>query len=156
MMPTRLAVALALAIAGSAVDAADTPDPPAAPARSAEPSAADLTPARALIAKKNWNAAIVELQRAARTQPDNADVHNLLGYSYRNAGQMEKAFDEYAIALKIDPMHKGAHEYLGVAYLMAKQPDKAKEQLAKLRVICGGESCEEYLDLAKAIAAYKP
>ena len=82
-------------------------------------------------------------------------MHNLLGYSYRNAGQIDKAFDEYAIALKLDPKHKGALEYVGVAYLLDHKPEKAKESLAALKTICG-ENCEEYQDLAKAIAAYKP
>ena len=73
-----------------------------------------------------------------------------------HAGQVDKAFAAYDNALRLDPNHKGAHEYIGVAYLMAKQPDKAQEHLAKLKVICGGEGCEEFQDLAKAIAAYKP
>jgi Flp pilus assembly protein TadD len=151
-MSNRFAIALFLGLTVFAAHAADTPEPAPRPAK---PAAADLTQARALIAKKDWNAAIAELQRAMRTQPDSADAHNLLGYSYRNAGQIDKAFDEYAIALKLDPKHKGAHEYVGVAYLLDHKPEKAKEHLAALKAICG-ENCEEYQDLAKAIAAYKP
>lgn len=151
-MSNRFTIAFFLSLAAFTAHAADTSEPPSRPAKSA---AADLTQARALIAKKDWSAAITELQRAARTEPKNADVHNLLGYSYRNAGQLDKAFGEYEIALRLDPKHKGAHEYVGVAYLIAKQPDKAKEHLAALKSICG-ENCEEYQDLAKAIADYKP
>ena len=147
-----VAAAVPATLAPLAVRAADTPEPASRPAK---PAAADLTQARALIAQQDWNAAIAELQRATRAQPGSADAHNLLGYSYRNAGQLDKAFDEYAIALRLDPRHKGAHEYVGVAYLVAKQPDKAKEHLAALKSICG-EDCEEYQDLAKAIADYKP
>jgi Flp pilus assembly protein TadD len=142
-----LAVALSISIVPAL--AADIGGPTAAPPSS------DLTKARGLVAKKDWNAAIAELQRVTRADPNSADAHNLLGYSYRNAGQMDKAFSEYAVALKIDPKHKGAHEYVGVAYLIAKQPDKAQEHLAALKSICG-ENCEEYQDLSKAIAAYKP
>ena len=158
MTPNHFAIALSciLAIAAfGAAEAADTSEPAPRPAKPAKPAAADLTQARALIAKKDWPGAIAELQRITRAQPDYADAHNLLGYSYRNAGQIDKAFDEYAIALRLDPKHKGAHEYVGVAYLIAKQPEKAKEHLAALKSICG-ESCEEYQDLAKAIADYKP
>lgn len=140
-------LALGLAACAPLAFAADTP--------SAQPSV-DLTKARALVEKKDWNGAIVELERLARRDRTDADVQNLLGYSYRNAGQIDKAFAAYENALRLDPNHKGAHEYIGVAYLMARQPDKAREHLAKLKVICGGESCEEYQDLAKAIAAYKP
>ena len=114
----------------------------------------DLSQARALIEKKDWNAAVSELERAVRADRDNADVHTLLGYSLRNAGKLERAISEYKTALRLDPQHKGAHEYFGVALLLAKQPDKARDHLDSLKKICG-EGCEEYQDLAKAIAEYK-
>jgi len=154
MMMKLRTLAMALSLCASALPAFAADIPSAAPAPAAAPKV-DLAPARALIAKKDWNGAITELDREARKDPNNADVHNLLGYSYRNAGQIDKAFSEYAVALKLDPKHKGAHEYVGVAYLIAKQPDKAKEHLAALKSICG-DNCEETQDLAKAIAAYKP
>lgn len=144
-----LLLAAMLAAPAWPVTAADTPSAPAAPA------AVDLSKARALIAQKDWNAAIAELDRLARRDAKNADVQNLLGYSYRNAGQTDNAFVAYQNALRLDPRHKGAHEYIGIAYLTVKQPDKAKEHLAALKSICG-DNCEETQDLAKAIAAYKP
>jgi Flp pilus assembly protein TadD len=148
MMPLRrLFLAFGLAACAMLAFGADTPEP--------QPSV-DLAKARSLIAKKDWSAAITELERLARRDKTDADVQNLLGYSYRNAGQVDKAFKAYDNALRLDPKHKGAHEYIGVAYLMAKQPEKAKEHLARLKVLCGGEACEEYQDLAKAIAAYTP
>lgn len=148
MMPMRqLLVAVGLAACAMLAFGADTPEP--------QPSV-DLAKARSLIAKKDWSAAIVELERLSRRDRTDADVQNLLGYSYRNAGQVDKAFAAYDNALRLDPKHKGAHEYIGIAYLLAKNPDKAKEHLARLKVLCGGETCEEYQDLAKAIAAYTP
>lgn len=143
----HLFLALSLGLAAGTTLAADEPGP--------RPSA-DLAKARTLIEQKDWNAAIGELERQARRDRTDADVQNLLGYSLRNAGQVDKAFKAYDNALRLDPSHKGAHEYIGVAYLLAKQPEKANEHLAKLKGICGGEACEEYQDLAKAIAAYKP
>ena len=53
------------------------------------------------------------------------------------------------------PNHRGANEYIGVAWLRVKQPAKAQEHLARLEKICG-KGCDEYKDLAKAIADYKP
>lgn len=143
----RLLCTVCLALTAGLAMGADTPE--------AQPSV-DLAKARALIAKKDWSAAITELERLARRDKTDADVQNLLGYSYRNAGQVDKAFAAYNNALRLDPRHKGAHEYIGVAYLLAKQPEKAQEHLAKLKAICGGERCDEYQDLAQAIAAYKP
>ena len=130
--------------------AADLPDTPA-PSRAAR----ELEAGRAAIDKKDWKTALEQLQAAERKDRRNADVHNLLGYSYRHAGDLDKAFSHYRTALQIDSQHKGAHEYIGEAYLSAKQPDKAREHLARLKTICG-ESCEEYQDLAKAIATYTP
>ena len=49
---------------------------------------------------------------------------------------------------------RGAHEYIGEAYLLSHQPDKARLHLAQLKDICG-ERCEEYQDLAKAVATYQ-
>ncbi len=143
-----LLLATSLALCAGLAFAADMPSDP--------PPSVDLAKARTLIAKKDWGAAVTELERLARRDKTDADVQNLLGYSYRNAGQVDKAFAAYHNALRLDPKHKGAHEYIGIAYLLARQPDKANEHLAKLKVICGGETCEEYQDLAKAIAAYKP
>ena len=141
-----LFLAFSLSTSALLAFAADTP--------SAQTSV-DLTKARALIEKKDWPAAVTELERLAKRDRTDADVQNLLGYSLRNSGQLDKAFAAYNNALRLDPKHKGAHEYIGVAYLIAKQPDKAKEHLAALKSICG-ENCEETQDLAKAIAEYKP
>ncbi len=146
MKPVNLLVALCLGASAILAFAADTP--------SAQPSV-DLTKARALIEKKDWPAAVTELERLAKRDRTDADVQNLLGYSLRNSGQLDKAFTAYNNALRLDPKHKGAHEYIGVAYLTARQPDKAKEHLAALKSICG-DNCEETQDLAKAIDAYKP
>lgn len=143
-------IVLSLGASALLAFAADTPS--AAPAT---PASVDLTKARALIEKKDWPAAVTELERLAKRDRADADVQNLLGYSLRNSGQIDKAFVAYNNALRLDPKHKGAHEYIGIAYLLSKQPDKAKDHLAALKSICG-ENCEETQDLAKAIAAYKP
>jgi Tfp pilus assembly protein PilF len=122
------------------------------------PSVADrLTTAREAIAAKSWNKALTELNQAAKTEPRNADVHNLLGYSYRKQAQpnLPKAFEHYKTALQINPQHKGAHEYIGEAFLMDKKPDEAEKHLVQLEKICGNKTCEEYADLAKALADYR-
>lgn len=135
--------------------AADTPGSnPSVP----QPTVADrLAAARKAITAKEWSRAMVELNVAVREDPRNADVHNLLGYSYRKRAtpDLAKAFEHYNTALKLDPKHKGAHEYIGEAYLMDKKPAEAEKHLAQLEAICGNKTCEEYADLAKSIAQYK-
>ena len=116
-----------------------------------------LANARKSIDAKNWDGAMKELNAAQRVDARNADVHNLLGYSYRKRANpdLAKAFEHYRTALKLDPRHKGVHEYIGEAYLMDKKPADAEKHLAELEQICGGRTCEEYVDLAKSIADYK-
>jgi Flp pilus assembly protein TadD len=116
-----------------------------------------LASARKAIEAKDWARAKTELDAALREEPRNADVHNLLGYSYRKRANpdLPKAFEHYNMALKLNPNHRGAHEYIGEAYLMDKKPEEAEKHLAALEKICGNKTCEEYEDLAKSIAAYK-
>jgi Flp pilus assembly protein TadD len=130
--------------------AAGTEETPAANAEDA-----DFVAGKKAVKNKNWDAAIASLKKVVAREASNADAHNLLGYSYRWKGMMDDSFKHYNEALKLEPKHKGAHEYIGVAYLKTNQPEKAKEHLAKLDQICG-KGCEEYQDLAKAVAAYKP
>ena len=114
----------------------------------------DLVAAQSAIKGKNWDQAIDLLNKAAARDPGNADIHNLLGYGERNRGNLDAAFKEYDIALKLNPKHRGAHEYVGEAYLMAGNLPKAEEQLAILDKLCLFR-CEEYTDLKAAIAKYK-
>jgi Tfp pilus assembly protein PilF len=153
-MKQLIVLALSLAAAGAAL-AVDTPG--------ANPSVPTITlqdrlkSARVAIDARDWNGAMRELNVALRDSPRNADVHNLMGYTYRKRASpdLAKAFEHYKTALTLDPRHKGAHEYIGEAYLVDKRPDVAEQHLMELEKICGGRACEEYQDLAKSIAEYK-
>lgn len=126
--------------------------------RSSSPSVAErLINARKAMDAKEWRNAAFELGKAEREEPNNADVHNMLGYYYRKRAtpDLPQAFEHYNTALRINPNHLGANEYIGEAYLMVGKPDQAEKHLAKLESICGNKTCEEYEDLAKAIEAYK-
>ncbi len=106
---------------------------------------------KSAIARKDYKAAIASLTEAAALEPKNADVHNLLGYSYRKTGDYKNAFKQYALALAINPKHKGALEYQGEAYAETGELAKAKANLVKLKAACGNTTCEEYVDLAAFI-----
>lgn len=125
-----------------------------------ETSSSPKTPLQAgrqALDAQDWQTAIGHFEKAVLLEPTNADGFNLLAYSLRKQAtpNLSKAFENYLIALKLDPNHKGAHEYIGEAYLMDKKPDEAKKHLAILEKLCGNKACEEYVDLAKAIAEYK-
>lgn len=63
-------------------------------------------------------------------KPDDADVHNLRGYSYRHLGNFDEAFRNYKLALEMNPNHRGAHEYVGEAYLLTNNLPLAEQHLA--------------------------
>ena len=123
-----------------------------------DPAAAKLDPdyaaGKQAIDAKDWPAAIKSLTSAALRDTRNADIQNYLGYAYRNAGQLDLAFQHYQRALQLNPRHRGAHEYAGEAYLIVHNLAKAEEHLAALHKICL-IPCEEYEDLKKQIVAYR-
>ena len=106
------------------------------------------------IKEKDWKIASDNLEIAAVSEPQNPDIQNWLGYAYRHQGKLDLAFQHYDAALKMDPTHRGAHAYIGETYLLAGNPAKAQEHLAALERL-GGTRCEEYRDLAAAIAKAK-
>jgi tetratricopeptide (TPR) repeat protein len=84
---------------------------------------------------------------------NNPQVLNLIGYSTRKLGDVDKGIDYYRQALAIDPGYTKARQYLGEAYLLKDDVAKAKEQLIEIADRCGGP-CEDYELLVKAIAAH--
>jgi len=115
---------------------------------------ADYAAGKIAIEKKDWGEAVKRLQRAVVRDPESADLHNYLGYSYRNLKQMDLAFKYYLRAIELNPRHRGAHEYIGEAYLMVNDLPGAEKHLAALREICL-LPCEELGDLEKAIKGYR-
>jgi tetratricopeptide (TPR) repeat protein len=99
---------------------------------------------------KDWKRAI---ERLSKLKAD-ADVLNYLGYAHRNLGNYDEAFSNYKRALALDFYHRGAHEYIGEAYLLTNNLAMAEQHLANLNGMCG-PGCEEYKDLARAVAEYK-
>lgn len=113
-----------------------------------------LEKARKLVTQKKWKSAIVELKKLSKTNKNNADVWNLLGFAARNSGDLKNSATYYKKALSIDPKHLGALEYQGELFLKLKQLDKAKKNLELLKTYCG-MSCAEYQDLDKEIKKFK-
>ncbi|MGH8623430.1 MAG: tetratricopeptide repeat protein [Burkholderiales bacterium] len=120
----------------------------------APPLSAEHAAGKKAIEAKDWSRAIKSLTAAAQRDARNADIQNLLGYAYRNAGQLDAAFKHYHRALQLDPRHLGAHEYIGEAYLVANNPSKAAEHLAELKRLCPF-SCEEHDDLRNKLDQYQ-
>ncbi len=115
---------------------------------------ADYKAGKAAIEKEDWKKAISAMESVSRKYRDEAAAYNWLGYAYRKSGDLNRAFQNYNYALRLDPKHRGAHEYIGEAYLLKKDTANAEKHLKILEGLCG-KTCEEYQDLEKAIVAFK-
>lgn len=115
---------------------------------------ADYAAGKAAMDRKDWAEAVTRLQQASLREPDSADLHNHLGFSYRQLGKMDVAFQHYQRSLEANPRHLGAHEYIGEAYLLVDNLGGAEKHLAALQQICL-LPCEELADLDRAITAYR-
>ena len=105
------------------------------------------------LALEDYQGALNLLQAAMADHPNDADVMNLTGFSYRKLGEFKQALQYYEKALALDPKHKGALEYLGELYLQTDQPELAQVQLARLKKLC--TFCRERKMLSKAIRKYR-
>ena len=114
----------------------------------------DYAAGKQALEKKDWQEAARRFQRAATNDPDNPDLQNYLGYSYRNLKRFDLAFRFYKRAIELDARHRGAHEYIGETYLLTGDLRNAEKHLAALREICL-LSCDELVDLEKAVAAFR-
>ena len=100
-----------------------------------------------------YEEAIKALNEVILTNPDDSDAHNLLGYSYRQLKNYDKAFSYYKQALNINSDHKGALEYMGIAYIETGNIADAEILYSKLKDLCS--FCNEKRSLDKAIKLYK-
>jgi tetratricopeptide (TPR) repeat protein len=74
--------------------------------------------------------ALPAAQRAVELGADSAEAHYLLGRSYLEVGQHEKAMQELETASKMAPGSPEVHFNLAKAYAKANLPDKAEQERA--------------------------
>ena len=101
-------------------------------------------------AKKRFNDAINFLILANKENPNEPDILNYLGYSFKKVGDIAMAEIYYERGLAIDPRHTGINEYLGKLYIETNRIDKAKERL-KVLEDC---KCKEFDKLQNLISKY--
>jgi tetratricopeptide (TPR) repeat protein len=87
---------------------------------------------------------------AVRNKED-ATALTYIGYANRKIGNVDTGMAYYRQALAIEPNNLYTLEYMGEGYVAMGRVDLAETQLAKLESLCG-ESCEQYQELAAAIA----
>ncbi len=75
-----------------------------------------------------WKDNLTLWSDAVRKSPDEAMVHGSLGQAYFNKGWVDRAIDEYQLALKIWPDDELAHYNLGLAYFEKGWVDRAIDE----------------------------
>jgi tetratricopeptide (TPR) repeat protein len=116
---------------------------------SVEDFVAGYKAAYALIYEKGeYETAITALR--ALDHDDNADVANLIGYASRKLGRYDDAKVWYERSLAADPNHAVTWSYYGMWQAEQGNLLKAKDDLEKVRLICG-TTCEPYKMLKDVI-----
>ena len=98
--------------------------------------------------KADYAAGIAALR--ALGYDDNADVATLIGYASRKLGRYDDAKFWYERALAADPNHAVTWSYYGMWQAEQGNVLKAKDDLEKVRLICGTD-CRAYKMLKDAI-----
>ena len=94
-------------------------------------------------AAKLYTQAYKKLEKAYKSDKENPDILNYMGYTTRKVGNFDQAEKFYLEGLKIKPNHNGINEYLGELYVQTNQINKANERLAVLKNC----NCDEYNEL---------
>jgi predicted regulator of Ras-like GTPase activity (Roadblock/LC7/MglB family) len=69
--------------------------------------------------------------RGLERRPHNADAHDLLARIYVDQGDLERAFDEWDMVLRLSPGHPGALKGMGFVYFRQGQLDLAERFLSE-------------------------
>jgi tetratricopeptide (TPR) repeat protein len=112
----------------------------------------DFIAGRYAMVAGNWEEAAKAFDRAVRHAPRNADLRNLLAFSYAQMNKTDLAFKHYKMALRLDPKHLSANQYIGWAYLRVGNLQKAEDHLSQIFDLCG-TNCDEYERLRMGIDA---
>ncbi len=94
-------------------------------------------------AKKLYSQAFKKLEKAHKSDKENPDILNYMGFTSRKIGNFDQAEKFYLKGLSIKPDHNGINEYLGELYVQTNRIDKANERLEVLKNC----NCKEYGEL---------
>jgi len=96
----------------------------------ADPSSLVFLPLGEALRRRGQLDAAHKVAMAGLTRyPDLADAHDLLARVLGDQGDLERAFDEWDIALRLDTKHAGAHKGIGFLYFVAGELPLALEHL---------------------------
>ncbi|HVY58444.1 MAG TPA: tetratricopeptide repeat protein [Xanthobacteraceae bacterium] len=110
----------------------------------------DFIAARDLVLSGNYQAGLSALQ--SLNQDSDPDVAAYTGYAYAKLGRTAEAKTWYEKALALDPNHLWALSYYGLLLVDEGKLQPARENLDKIKTICGGTGCFPYASLQAAIS----
>ncbi len=110
----------------------------------------DFIAARDLVLSGNYQAGLSALQ--SLNQDSDPDVAAYTGYAYAKLGRAAEAKSWYEKALALDPNHLWALSYYGLLLVDEGKLQPARENLDKIKSICGGTGCFPYASLQAAIS----
>lgn len=125
LVSAGLMIILALALGGcvSFLEPKPKPAPPMD-----DSTRAQLNLATGLLMEGEHTRALEELLKAKQSNPNNADIDNLLGLAYYGMKEYPLAVESYQTALKNDSKRTDIRNNMGLAYLAQKDYDKALEE----------------------------
>jgi tetratricopeptide (TPR) repeat protein len=109
----------------------------------------DYRAARQLILDGKYEQGIAAMH--ALGHDEHPDVANYIGYSYRKLGDYDQSKHWYELALAADPNHVRTWSYYGMWQAEQGNRLKAEDFLQKVKLICGTETCKEFVELKAVI-----
>jgi tetratricopeptide (TPR) repeat protein len=107
--------------------------------------------ARALVLKRQADAALVELQKAVALDPSSAEAQAQLGLVlYALKGDAKSALPALEKAVEADPANTEYRTQLGAALVVLKQADRAVAELTKVTESAGYARPEGFIQLGAA------
>lgn len=119
-------------------------------------SLALLAKGRALQAAGNLDAATDTLETAVAVDPRNRQAFIVLAQVAQTRGLPGKAIRLYREALSLDPNDVAALRGQGEALVAKGAVARAKENLARIRTVCGARACPEVAALSASITKGPP
>lgn len=120
------------------------------PAATAGERSSNFIAARDLVLRGSYQAGLAALQNL--NQDSDPDVAAYTGFAYSKLGRPADAKGWYEKALALDPNHLWALSYYGLLMVEEGNLRAARENLDKIKTICGGVGCYAYASLQAAIA----
>ena len=105
--------------------------------------------ARQLIVDGKYAEGIAAMHALGRD--DHADVRNYIGYANRKLGKYDESKKWYDLALSADPKHTRTWSYYGMWHAEQGNRLMANDYLQKVKLLCGTENCQEFIELKAVI-----